>query len=49
MLCLPFFGRMFRSKAMKTRQKVLVFLLKADVVDPSGEVPPVGETVAAQN
>jgi general secretion pathway protein D len=46
---LPFFGRMFRSKAMKNRQKVLVFLLKADVVDPSGEVPPVGDTVAAQN
>ena len=46
---LPYVGRFFRSKVSKSRQKVLVFLLKAEVVDPSGEVPPVGGTVAAQN
>lgn len=37
---LPYVGRFFRSKAESVRQKVIVFLVTAEVVDPSGEAPP---------
>jgi len=37
---LPYVGRFFRSKAESVRRKVIVFLVTADVIDPSGEPPP---------
>lgn len=37
---LPYVGRFFRSKAESVRQKVVVFLVTAEVVDSSGEAPP---------
>jgi general secretion pathway protein D len=37
---LPYVGRFFRSKADSVRQKVVIFLVTAEVVDPSGEPPP---------
>lgn len=43
---LPYVGRFFRSKADSFRTKAVIFLLTAEVVDPSGETPPVAVTAA---
>jgi general secretion pathway protein D len=43
---LPYVGRFFRSKAESVRQKVIIFLVTAEVVDPSGEPPPAVMTAA---
>jgi general secretion pathway protein D len=37
---IPYVGRFFRSKADSVRKKVIIFLVTAEVVDPSGEPPP---------
>lgn len=37
---LPYVGRFFRSKADSVRKKVVLFMVTAEVIDPSGEPPP---------
>ncbi|MFN0125612.1 MAG: type II secretion system protein GspD, partial [Verrucomicrobiales bacterium] len=37
---LPYVGRFFRSKADRVRQKSVIFMITAEVIDPSGEPPP---------
>lgn len=34
---IPYFGRLFRSEGEKTEEKVLIIMVRADVVDPSGQ------------
>lgn len=34
---IPYFGRLFRSEGEKTEEKVLIIMVHADVVDPSGQ------------
>jgi general secretion pathway protein D len=34
---LPFVGRFFRSTTSRVKQKSIVFMVTAEVVDPSGE------------
>lgn len=43
---LPYVGRFFRSKAESVRSKAVIFMVTAEVVDPSGEVPPVAAITA---
>ena len=46
---LPFVGRFFRTKAESVRTKAVIFLVTAEVVDPSGETPPVAAAATAGN
>jgi len=43
---LPYVGRFFRSQAESVRKKAVIFLVTAEVVDPSGEAPPMAATTA---
>jgi general secretion pathway protein D len=45
---LPVVGRFFRSHVTKVKQKAVVFMVTAQVIDPSGEVPAIG-TIAVKN
>jgi general secretion pathway protein D len=46
---LPFVGRFFRTKAESVRTKAVIFLVTAEVVDPSGETPPAAAAATAGN
>ena len=46
---LPFVGRFFRTKAESLRTKAVIFLVTAEVVDPSGETPPAAAAATAGN
>ncbi len=46
---LPYVGRLFRSSVDRVRQKVVIFTVRADVIDPAGETPHGAADATARN
>jgi len=46
---LPFVGHLFRSKVGRVKQKAVVFMVKAEIIDPSGEIAGKAEDIAVKN